>query len=364
MEGRLACCGRLCVCDCGVWSGPVPAPVCVTDWDCDEGRSGSPPDDPNCDGLPRFLGFESSIDRDSRQSLPSDRYPTERCLGNAVPTHAANRILEGYIPSSAPPLSGSFSSGERLLFTPLGLSFGALIPEGLGSTKSDWQRQQGHCVMRGENGEKLEMQSHVSVPAQKGDASFPPRLWKQANKRITRRQAEQAVERPRKGSFTRCIEMCWVNGTRPIDHGPSHAIHRGSDGMSGRVHGRRGWYGSGWRRPASAGLAQAAVAAAPARWRTADRGRGDDCFDGGQRRARCRMQAEKARMTEEKLRPLLVPLPGQALRQYLEARTVPQAQAPVKPALQKQAMFGWGALRLDPVSKPAGQTWSMRHLVD
>ncbi|KAI4144134.1 MAG: hypothetical protein L6R39_004305 [Caloplaca ligustica] len=75
-------------------------------------------------------------------------------------------------------------------------------------------------------------------------------------------------------------------------------------------------------------------------------------------------EAEKARMTEEKLRPLLVPLPGQALRQYLEARTVPQAQAPVKPALQKQAMFGWGALRLDPVSKPAGQTWSMRHLVD
>lgn len=51
-----------------------------------------------------------------------------------IPTHAANRVLGGHIPSSAPTLSGRFSSGERLLLTPLGLSFGALIPEELGST--------------------------------------------------------------------------------------------------------------------------------------------------------------------------------------------------------------------------------------
>ena len=59
------------------------------------------------------------------------------------PTNAANRVLGGHIPSSAPPLSGrlSFCSGERLLFTPRGLSFGALIADELGSTDTDHFRQ-------------------------------------------------------------------------------------------------------------------------------------------------------------------------------------------------------------------------------
>lgn len=65
-------------------------------------------------------------------------------MGPFIPTHAANRVLGSYIPSSAPPLSGRFSfcSGERLLLTPRGPSLDAPI-EGFGRTRAGGKHQYG-----------------------------------------------------------------------------------------------------------------------------------------------------------------------------------------------------------------------------
>lgn len=70
--------------------------------------------------------------------------PTGWLWALAVPTHAANRVLGCYIPSSAPPPSGKFSTwsaGERLLLTPRELSVGAPIPEEVASTGGGFNNQ-------------------------------------------------------------------------------------------------------------------------------------------------------------------------------------------------------------------------------
>lgn len=57
-----ACCGRLWVCNCGVWIWP--AVFCVTELNVEEGLPG-----PGLAGLPRFLGLESSVHRSMNQLL-------------------------------------------------------------------------------------------------------------------------------------------------------------------------------------------------------------------------------------------------------------------------------------------------------
>ena len=66
-ELATACCGRLWVCSCGVWTWPVV--FCVTQLNVDGGLPGPPPNGPDVGGLPRFLGLDSSIHRSINQPL-------------------------------------------------------------------------------------------------------------------------------------------------------------------------------------------------------------------------------------------------------------------------------------------------------
>lgn len=142
--------------------------------------------------------------------LPSDSSPP------STPTETANRIIRDHLPSSAPPKS-PLCSGERLRLTPRGLFLGAMTGfDGVGST--DTRRSRASV--------SYSFTARRVNPPGFPMTGFPQRVAVAGTSPIEHRIGHSSEIYVKEKYNTRSVQRCWIDGTRPIDHIASHAIHR------------------------------------------------------------------------------------------------------------------------------------------